>query len=117
MFQSIIYGTYQLTIHSAVCRYTACMCFFPIVASGNIEGGVPDLLPDFEALQALTSSAASAGGTCKVGSQLSQFIDTVMYLIGKQVYNACYCVQGSTQSFEHCFLFSFQMVVCTYTVH
>ena len=30
VFQSIVYGTYQLTCHSVVCRYTACMCLFPI---------------------------------------------------------------------------------------
>lgn len=62
--------------------------YFQFVASGNIEGGVPDLLPDFEALQALTTSAASAGGTWKVGSAVT-FIDTVMYLLGEQVYIAC----------------------------
>ena len=59
--------TYQLTIHSVVCRNFVCASF-QFVASGNIEGGVPDLLPDFETLQALTTSAASAGGTWKVGS-------------------------------------------------
>ena len=47
-----------------------CACF-QFVASGNIEGGVPDLLSDLEALQALTTPATCIGGTCKVGSAVT----------------------------------------------